>query len=96
MPQLSSADEVDPEVPLHQYSPIRNPPRGGLPAEATGERTNGPRGPRFASGVLSTTKLAALLHRMIWSGALFAGLAFIAIAVRVSLDHRSADAVMAG
>lgn len=43
MPQLSSADEVDPEVPLHQYSPIRNPPRGGLPAEATGERTNGPR-----------------------------------------------------
>lgn len=33
---------------------------------------------------------------MIWSGVLFAGLALIAIAVRVSLDHRSADAVMAG
>ncbi|XVA04011.1 MFS transporter [Prescottella equi] len=35
-------------------------------------------------------------HRMIWSGVFFAGLALIAIAVRVSLDHRSADAVMAG
>ncbi len=35
-------------------------------------------------------------HRMIWSGVLFAGLALIAIAVRVSIDHRSADAVMAG
>ncbi len=33
---------------------------------------------------------------MIWSGVLFAGLALIAIAVRVSLDHRSADAVVAG
>lgn len=43
MPQLTSADEVDPEVPLHQHSTIRNPARGGLPAEATGERTNGPR-----------------------------------------------------
>ncbi|WP_186322342.1 MFS transporter [Prescottella equi] len=35
-------------------------------------------------------------HRMIWSGVLFAGLALIAIAVRVSIDPRSADAVMAG
>ncbi|NKR97605.1 MFS transporter [Rhodococcus hoagii] len=35
-------------------------------------------------------------HRMIWSGVFFAGLALIAIAVRVWLDHRSADAVMAG
>ena len=28
MPQLSSADEVDPEVPLHQHSTIRNPAGG--------------------------------------------------------------------
>lgn len=28
MPQLSSADEVDPEVPLHQHSTIRDPAGG--------------------------------------------------------------------
>lgn len=28
MPQLSSADEVDPEVPLHQHSTIRDPAWG--------------------------------------------------------------------
>ncbi|NKR44544.1 hypothetical protein GS506_04480 [Rhodococcus hoagii] len=62
MPQLSSADEVDPEVPLHQHSTIRDPAGGGLPAEATGGARTDRAGPRFASGVLSTTKLTALLR----------------------------------
>lgn len=35
-------------------------------------------------------------HRMIWSGVIFAVLAFLAIAVRVSLDRTAADAVVAG
>lgn len=41
MPQLSSADEVDPEVPLHQHSTIRNPARGGLPGEDYQPRRQG-------------------------------------------------------
>lgn len=63
MPQLSSADEVDPEVPLRQHSTIRDPAWGEdyQPRRQGSARTDRA-GPRFAASVLSTTKLTALLR----------------------------------